>query len=31
MSAKLDRLHDVEVQQLDRLMRDSLGGGGLAH
>lgn len=24
MSAKLDRLHDVEVRQLDRLMRDSM-------
>jgi acyl carrier protein len=31
MSAKLDRLHDVEVQQLYRLMGYSLGGGGLAH
>lgn len=26
MSAKLDRLHDVEVQQLDRLMRDTMRG-----
>jgi acyl carrier protein len=27
MTAKLDRLHDVEVQQLDRLMRDAMGAG----
>jgi acyl carrier protein len=32
MSAKLERLHDVEVQQLERLMRESLRGGSeLAH
>ena len=32
MSAKLERLHDVEVQQLERLMRDSMRAGSeLAH
>jgi acyl carrier protein len=31
MTAKLDRLHDVEVQQLDRLMRDSMREAHVAH
>ena len=28
MSGKLERLHDVEVQQLDRLMRETMRGAG---